>query len=334
MTTAASRRLDSFDSDTQVAIRAVREAMVLARSLEGCAQTSTKTDRSPVTVADFAVQAVVAARLAEAFPHDALVAEEDARLVRADPDISSQVVEAVHQIVPDATAERVVAWIGDAGSGLCSRFWTLDPIDGTKGFLHGRHYVVALALVVEGGVQMSVIGCPRLSLLDADGVVTIGEPPARGGMAIAVRGRGAWWNTADEDTCHRLAVSTRRDVSIARVVQSFEGPHGDPERFARVLRSLGKIQPLLMDSQAKHVTVAAGVSDLLMRFPPDAWFHDAVWDQAAGSLLIEEAGGRVTDLAGQPLDFTVGRRLLRNTGMLASNGVLHRAALDAVLRAP
>ena len=333
MTIAASRRLDSFDNDTQVAIRAVREAMVLARSLEGCAQASTKTDRSPVTVADLAVQAVVAARLAEAFPHDALVAEEDARVVRADPDISSQVVEAVHQIVPDATAERVVAWIGDAGSGLCSRFWTLDPIDGTKGFLHGRHYVIALALVVDGGVQMSVIGCPRLSLVDAGGVVTIGERPPHGGMAIAVRGYGAWWSAAGEDTCHPLAVSTRRGVSIARVVQSFERQHGDPERFARVLRSLGNIQPLLMDSQAKHVTVAAGVSDLLMRFPPDAGFHDAVWDQAAGALLIEEAGGCVTDLAGQPLDFTGGRRLLRNTGMLASNGLLHRAALEAVRRA-
>jgi 3'(2'), 5'-bisphosphate nucleotidase len=315
-----------------VALRAVREAMVLARSLEGCALASTKKDRSPVTVADLAIQAVVAARLAEAFPHDALVAEEDARLVRADPDISKQVVEAVHQIVPDATAERVVGWIGDAGSGLCSRFWTLDPIDGTKGFLHGRHYAIALALVVDGGVQISVIGCPRLSLLDADGVVTIAEPPAGGGMAIAVRGHGAWWSTADEDTCHGLTVSRRRDVSIARLVQSFEGQHGDSERSARLLRSLGTLQPLLMDSQAKHVTVAAGVSDLLVRFPPDAGFHEAIWDQAAGALLIEEAGGCVTDLTGQPLDFTGGRRLLRNTGMLASNGLLHRTALEAVRR--
>ena len=69
-----------------------------------------------------------------------------------------------------------MAWIGDGGSGLCSRFWTLDPIDGTKGFLHGRQYVIALALVVDGSVQMSVIGCPRLSLVHADGAVTIGEP--------------------------------------------------------------------------------------------------------------------------------------------------------------
>ena len=81
------------------------------------------------------------------------------------------------------------------------------------------------------------------------------------------------------------------------------------------------------------MTVAAGASDLLMRFPPNGEFHDAVWDQAAGSQLTEEAGGRVTDLAGQPLDFTSWCRWLRNTGMLASNGLLQRAALAAVQRA-
>jgi 3'(2'), 5'-bisphosphate nucleotidase len=88
-----------------------------------------------------------------------------------------------------------------------------------------------------------------------------------------------------------------------------------------------------MDSQAKHVTVAAGVCDLLMRVPPDTTFHDSIWDQAAGALLIEEAGGRVTDFLGQPLDFTAGPRLLRNEGVVASNGRLHPAALDAIHRA-
>ena len=56
----------------------------------------------------------------------------------------------------------------------------------------------------------------------------------------------------------------------------------------------------------------------------------ARWDHAAGTLLISEAGGRVTDLAGQRLDFSTGRRLLRNTGLLASNGWLHDAALEAI----
>jgi 3'(2'), 5'-bisphosphate nucleotidase len=88
-----------------------------------------------------------------------------------------------------------------------------------------------------------------------------------------------------------------------------------------------------MDSQAKHVTVAAGLNDLLMRFPPDSSFHDSIWDHAAGALLVEEAGGRVTDLCGRPLDFTARPRLLRNEGVLASNGRLHPAALDAIHRA-
>jgi 3'(2'), 5'-bisphosphate nucleotidase len=335
VTPRVSRQLDSFDRDTQFAVRTVRGSIRLARSLEGRARASIKSDASPVTVADLSIQAIVAARLAGAFPTDSLIAEEDARLLRTDPDLSRQVTEVVRQVITDATIGRVVAWIGDGGSGVCSRCWTLDPIDGTKGFLHGRQYVIALALIVDGGVQVSVIGCPRLSLRQGEGAVTIGESTSDGGIAIAVRGHGAWWSAAGEDTCHRLAVSTRRDGSIARVVQSFEGRHGDPQRFARVLRSIGNVRsPLLMDSQAKHVTVAAGASDLLMRFPPHAEFHDAVWDQAAGSLLIEEAGGRVTDLAGQPLDFTSGRHLFRNTGVLASNGLLHQAALEAVQRAP
>jgi 3'(2'), 5'-bisphosphate nucleotidase len=310
--------------------------MRLARSLERRARASIKSDTSPVTVADLSIQAIVAARLADAFPEDSLIAEEDARLLRADPDLSRQVTAVVRQVITDATIGRVVAWIGDGRSGLCpSRCWTLDPIDGTKGFLHGRQYVIALALIVDGGVQASVIGCPRLSRLQGEGAVTIGEPTSEGGIAIALRGDGAWWSAAEADTCDRLTVSTRREMSLARVVQSFEGRHGDPERLARTLRSIGNVgSPLLMDSQAKHVMVAAGASDLLMRFPPHAEFHDAVWDQAAGSLLIEEAGGRVTDLAGQPLDFTRGRRLFHNTGVLASNGLLHQAALDAVQRAP
>jgi 3'(2'), 5'-bisphosphate nucleotidase len=193
---------------------------------------------------------------------------------------------------------------------------------------------MALALVVDGRVEISVIGCPRLSLVPGNRAVNVAKFSAHGGIAMAIRGHGAWWSEGGDDAFQRLAVSTCGDVSHARVVQSFEARHGDPKRLADVLRLLGRFAPpLLMDSQAKHVTLAAGSSDLLIRFPPDAEFHDAVWDQAAGSLLIEEAGGRITDLAGQALDFTSGRRLVRNMGVLASNGPLHEAALDAVRRA-
>jgi 3'-phosphoadenosine 5'-phosphosulfate (PAPS) 3'-phosphatase len=61
--------------------------------------------------------------------------------------------------------------------------------------IQGRQYVITLALIVDDGVQVSVIGCPRLSLIQGEGVVTIGEPTSEGGIAIAaVRGDGAWWS--------------------------------------------------------------------------------------------------------------------------------------------
>lgn len=85
-----------------------------------------------------------------------------------------------------------------------------------------------------------------------------------------------------------------------------------------------------MDSQAKHVLLAAGAAELLLRFPPDADYHETIWDQAAGSLLIQEAGGQVTDIEGRALDFSTGRRLLHNRGLIASNGFFHEAAVDAI----
>jgi 3'(2'), 5'-bisphosphate nucleotidase len=115
------------------------------------------------------------------------------------------------------------------------------------------------------------------------------------------------------------------------VLRSFEAAHGDVARFDRTLTILGTTTPpILMDSQAKHVVLAGGHADLLLRFPVPTGVPDAIWDQAAGSLLIEEAGGRVTDLEGRALDFSVGRRLRRNDGLVASNGLIHEGVLEAV----
>jgi 3'(2'), 5'-bisphosphate nucleotidase len=309
--------------------------MVLGRSLEGRAAASAKPDASPVTVADLAIQAIVVSRIGEKFPDDQVIAEEEASLLRTDPMLLTRVTEIVRQMVNGGDSGQIVNWIERGAAEAGPRFWALDPIDGTKGFLRGGQYCIALALIVGGRVRLGILGCPRLSLAPDAGIAQIGERSANGGMAIAVRGRGAWWSAAGEEAFRRLEVSACRDVSVARVAQSFERQHGDAARSERVLRLMKNARPpLLMDSQAKHVTIAAGLTDLLMRFPPNDDFRDSVWDQAAGTLLIEEAGGRVTDLAGQPLDFAAGRRLHRNAGLLASNGLLHAAALEAIQQAP
>jgi 3'(2'), 5'-bisphosphate nucleotidase len=87
-----------------------------------------------------------------------------------------------------------------------------------------------------------------------------------------------------------------------------------------------------MDSQAKYAVLAAGKGDLMLRLlsPAKPNYREKIWDQAAGSLVVEEAGGRITDLCGERLDFTVGRTLDNNRGILASNGHLHLAALEAL----
>jgi 3'(2'), 5'-bisphosphate nucleotidase len=305
-----------------------------------------KPDASPVTAADFVVQAYLASRLAQHFPNDALVAEENASTLRPAPTIGFRtcVLDRIRQLLPDAEIEwqHLLQWL-DRGGGACgSRFWVLDPIDGTKGLLRGGQYVIALGLVVGGKVEVAVIGCPRLSLTtrtilpDAPAdhsqhaAVEVREDASQGGVALAVRGHGAWWMPVHGQYLAPLSVSAESDPSRMRALHSHESSHSDLAPLQRVLQHLGShTSPILMDSQAKHVLLAAGAAELLMRSPIDRQYREAIWDEAAGSLLIEEAGGRVTDLAGQPLDFTTGRRLLRNTGLVASNGPVHDAALTA-----
>lgn len=331
---AESLLLQLLGTEAVTAAQAVAEAACLAGWVqrEGTVGALPKPDDSPVTVADFAVQALVARRLASAFPDVPLVAEEDASQLRCATagHLHARVADFVRRFEPDVDSDGVLDWI-DRGRGTPGRrYWTLDPIDGTKGLLRGGQYAVALALIQDGAVEVGILGCPRLSLRGA--AVLRVETDVHGlGLAIAVRGRGAWWVLPLAEEITRLSVSTVADPTRARVLHPFETAHSDVVQLERVLRAIGSgVEPVLMDSQAKHVVLAAGRADLLLRFPTIPNSHDAIWDHAAGSLLISEAAGQVSDLAGQPLDFSAGRRLWRNNGLVASNGWLHDAALRAI----
>ena len=87
-----------------------------------------------------------------------------------------------------------------------------------------------------------------------------------------------------------------------------------------------------MDSQAKYGLLASGGGELLLRLisPARVDYKEKIWDQAAGSLVVEEAGGQVTDLDGRALDFSQGATLARNRGVVASNGQLQELALSSI----
>lgn len=317
---------DPWQREFDVALRAVRDGARLASRIREHVKDRAlvKADRSPVTVADFAVQALVANRLADRFPHDPLVAEEDAAVLRASAGQTTleSVLAALRPSASDLDPNRVLDLV-DRGRGVPGeRFWTLDPVDGTQGFVRGDQFVVALALIVRGRVEIGLLGCPELSLSE--------RPGAAGSIACAVRNRGAFHASLTGHEFIPLRVSPCHDPHVARVLRSFEADHIDVGAFDATIRTLGVGRPpILMDSQAKHAVIAAGGAELLIRIPASKSFRDKIWDQAAGSLIVEEAGGRVTDLRGASLDFETGRLLTRNEGVVASNGLLHTAILDA-----
>ena len=139
--------------ETKFALDIVRQASLLVKQVQAemVSPALTKDDRSPVTVADFASQALIGWALSETFPQNPLVGEEDAAGLRqpAGEQTLDQITHFVSGFIPKATADSVCSWI-DYGAGEPSnRFWTLDPIDGTKGFLRGNQYAIALARISD-----------------------------------------------------------------------------------------------------------------------------------------------------------------------------------------
>lgn len=338
-----------------IAVNIVRQAALLARRIqkEMISPALNKADRSPVTVADFAIQALVARRLLEAFPGDPLVAEEDAAALRSSP-LLAQVTAFVAALAPEATPAAVCDWIDRGRSAVNTpredvstrRYWLLDPIDGTKGFLRGGQYAVALALMIDNQAQIGVLGCPELDLEGAglrpaptpDTLSPSIPAPADGCLVYAQRGQGTWVVPLVEETPRpgapvRLHVSERSDPAQARLLRSFEAGHTNVDQIEQFSAALGiHADPVLMDSQVKYAVLAAGQGDLLLRLlsPERPDYREKAWDQAAGALVVAEAGGRTSDLDGKPFDFSPGRELVHNRGVLVSNGKLHPAALRAL----
>ena len=327
-----------YEHEQAVAIRAVREAARLCRAVATriSPDVLAKKDKSPVTVADFGSQALICHALAESFPDDPVIAEEDSNEL-TQPENATILEQVLRQVCAiqqdDISDEQVCSWIDRGGNCTFSdRFWTIDPIDGTKGFLRGEQYAVALALVVDGHVAVAALACPNLS---AD-AASEQAADARGAIFWAVKGHGAYV-VSDEGSGEttrvpvRLSVSVRDDPATVRFCESVESGHSAQGDSAIAASRLGiTAPPLRMDSQAKYAVVARGEADIYLRLPTRADYREKIWDHAAGALIIAEAGGTITDINGRPLEFNHGRELAVNRGVVVTNGRLHERVIEAV----
>ena len=313
------------EAERAAALEAVRAASELCTAAQGrlaVGDTLTKGDDSPVTVADFASQAIVCATLTERLGSIELVGEESTSDLADNESLRDGVVDLVAaQRHGDVAATQVLDWISVGSSdGLGDRHWTLDPIDGTKGFLRGDQYAIALALIEDGEVVLGVLGCPNLP--NPDG--------SRGAIFVAVEGAcEAYYPSA----VRAVSVGVAAPVSLAdaRFCESVESGHSNHDHSARIAAQLGiSAEPYRIDSQCKYGAVARGDASIYLRLPTRADYSEKIWDHAAGKFVVEQAGGRVTDVDGRPLDFSHGRLLDRNRGVVATDGRFHDAILDAV----
>lgn len=312
-----------------VALEAVASAMSITRAVQyRVAEVAghLKDDRSPVTVADYAAQAVVSMVLQEGGGDPALkriVGEEDGAALSepANAPVLEAVTAAVRAWRPAVTDADVLMAIDacnhDASGDL---WWTLDPVDGTKGFLRGGQYAIALGLLQDGEVVMGVLGCPNLSIDPGRNPATA-DRDGSGMLYGAQQGLGAWECRDGDPTATPLRIccppwTSERPI---RCCASVESHHSNKGMTSQLLSALDNEKEMVrLDSQAKYAVLARGQADAYLRLPTRDDYRECIWDHAAGSLVATEAGAIVTDVKGEPLDFSTGMRLHNNRGVIAA----------------
>ena len=119
----------------------------------------------------------------------------------------------------------------------------------------------------------------------------------------------------------------------ARFCESVESGHSNQSESARIAEQLGITQePYRIDSQCKYAAIARGDAQIYLRMPTRKDYREKIWDHAAGKLVVECAGGRVSDVEGRPLDFSRGRTLEDNRGVVATCGPIHDEVIEVVGR--
>jgi 3'(2'), 5'-bisphosphate nucleotidase len=320
------------------ALEAVCTACAVARAVQANLEELrqvTKDDRSPVTVADYAVQAIIALSLAEHLAQADLhiVGEEDAAILRTDEQslIRKAVLQAVQTWKPQTTESDMLDALDSCNhDGSSEGYWALDPIDGTKGFLRGQHYAIALGRIEHGEVVAGVMGCPNLS---TDQSHPLHQNDPEGVVYAASKGAGAWeFAHCDQSAAPmRIIASIYDPDSPLRFCESAEKAHSNRGDSGRIIDNIGiEGDPSRLDSQCKYSLVARGQADGYLRLPTSKAYVEKIWDHAAGLCIAQEAGAIVSDVTGKPLDFTHGARLEENRGVICAIDGLHQRIIATI----
>jgi 3'(2'), 5'-bisphosphate nucleotidase len=179
------------------------------------------------------------------------------------------------------------------------RVWLIDPMDGTKNFIaRDGDFAVQIGLAVGG-----------------ESVVGVVYQPARGVLYRAARGQGAWMEAGDKPAT-RMSVS--KQIKPGEMILASSRSHPSP-RMGRIVSAFGfKGETRRGSVGVKVGLIAEQQADLYIHLSPST----KQWDTCGPEAILAEAGGRLTDLFGQPLRYN-GRRIDNRNGIVATNGAAH-----------
>ncbi|EGX94992.1 myo-inositol-1(or 4)-monophosphatase [Cordyceps militaris CM01] len=345
---------NSYEHELKLAELAVQKAVIVTRKVLQLVEKGelAKDNKTPVSLADFAAQALLVAAIHHRFPDDTIVGEEDTRLLATSPAL----VERVWQLVAssrldDAASEallhapasaadmlRCIELGGRSYAGPTGRVWMLDPVDGTKGFLRGGQYVVCATLLIDGAETVAAFGCPHVDV--AAGAISEQDAQTDGTagcLVSAIRGRGAFVRPLSTGAlAERRRIEQRRPVDDLRRLRFCENAETTSPQFAgraEIAAALGATTwaPMhVFSTQLRYLALALDLADVVLRAPRPGEAPPHIWDHAGGVMVFAEAGGKVTDLNGKDLVFTAGRDLTENFGLVACPAGIHAQVIEAV----
>lgn len=355
-----------------MAIAAVQQASRLSQHILSQAQHDkqqqdmglvSKDDLSPVTIADFAIQALLTCTLHHAFPSDRFVGEESSAALRENPTLLNRVWESLQFIAENndnavvripASADEMCAMIDWCGNGRPSieqgssaRVWVFDPIDGTENFVKGLVYAINVALLDSEAEHqiLSVVGCPNMSVdISFPATDASLDPTAEGALAYGVRGKGAFLRKlhagpighdlvahGEESGSRRLhrhadSADTIRSVTATSVSSGLSTVH------ASIADRLGVAFPGndLLPWVLRWLLLALGVGNATWWAYKSRDRLGKIWDHSGAMLLFEEVGGKITDVDGRAVNLFVGRKMSGNYGFVAAPAGLHGHVLETV----
>lgn len=318
----------------QSALQAVARAMPLARVLGAtlaAVPPIVKADGSPVTAADYVLQAVVVAALREcaADQRVPLLGEEHAEALveTGRHDVERLVIDAVRAVLGWRDRAAAIRAIDGDEPRPGEPAWTIDPIDGTKGFIADSQFSICLALICAGAPVAAALGCPRMGASSDLGLHLDGPGVIYGAAA----GEGGFECRADGSLLRRLHVPAWNGGPLRWARSMNRGGSSAPGRVEPRLAALGApLESVRIDSQCKYALVARGDADAVVRMPRAVGDHECIWDHASGALLVQEAGAVATDVHGAGLDFSHGALLAHNAGVLCAAAGLHGKIVQAL----